>query len=153
MPNIPHSEIEQDISSKTREFFEFVLPPVDMFLYQDRFVLLVDMPGFNKDEIQVYFDEQFLTIHATKGSTPSSTGIPVVNHNVHNYISDADDSSMLYGQRPRRIDKKIKLPYSLIRGTNSHKEPYGAPMALYDNGVLKVDIPINYPLPPLQRDG
>lgn len=41
-------EMIKEIGNKSREFYEFVLPPIDMFLDNDKLTLLIDLPGFAK---------------------------------------------------------------------------------------------------------
>ena len=42
-------EVMREIGNKSREFYEFVLPPVDMHLENNNLVITVDIPGFNKE--------------------------------------------------------------------------------------------------------
>ena len=37
-------EMMKEIGNKSREFYEFVLPPVDMHLDEDKLTLLIDIP-------------------------------------------------------------------------------------------------------------
>jgi len=47
------NEMLKEIGNKTREFYEFVLPPVDMHLSEEGLTIVVDMPGFTKKEINL----------------------------------------------------------------------------------------------------
>ena len=46
-------EIAKEIGNKSREFYEFVLPPVDMSLEDNFLVITVDLPGFKKEDIKL----------------------------------------------------------------------------------------------------
>ncbi len=59
-------EMIKEIGNKSREFYEFVLPPVDMFLDNDKLTLLVDLPGFAKKDIKLSLDGNVLSIQACK---------------------------------------------------------------------------------------
>ncbi|MGI0097611.1 MAG: Hsp20/alpha crystallin family protein, partial [Nitrosopumilaceae archaeon] len=59
-------EVMREIGNKSREFYEFVLPPVDMHLENNNLVITVDIPGFNKDDIKLTIHENILSIKAEK---------------------------------------------------------------------------------------
>ena len=46
-------EFFKEIDNKSREFFEFVLPPIDLHQEGNNFIVTVDIPGFNKNDISV----------------------------------------------------------------------------------------------------
>ena len=108
-------EMIKEIGNKSREFYEFVLPPVDMYLDNEKLTLLIDLPGFAKKDIKLSLDENILSIQARKE------------------ISDERNHNMICNQRPNIIDKKIRLPVELVEGVSSAK---------YENGVLTIIIPI-----------
>ena len=56
----------KEIGNKSREFYEFVLPPVDMHLDEDKLTLLIDIPGFEKKDIKISLDGNILSIQACK---------------------------------------------------------------------------------------
>ena len=109
-------EMMKEIGSKSREFYEFVLPPVDMFLDNDKLTLLIDLPGFAKKDIKLSLDGNILSIQACKE------------------ISDEKKHNMICNQRPNIIDKKIKLPIELRETEVSS--------AKYEHGVLTITIPV-----------
>ena len=111
-------EMIKEIGNKSREFYEFVLPPVDMHLDDDKLTLLVDIPGFVKKDIKLSLNGNILSIQACKE------------------ISDEDKHNMICNQRPNIIDKKIRLPIELKDGEESVSS------AKYENGVLKIIIPV-----------
>lgn len=108
-------EMIKEIGNKSREFYEFVLPPVDMFLDNDKLTLLVDLPGFAKKDIKLSLDGNVLSIQACKE------------------ISDEKNHNMICNQRPNIIDKKMRLPIDLGEGVISAK---------YEHGVLTITIPV-----------
>ncbi|MBS3925200.1 MAG: Hsp20/alpha crystallin family protein [Nitrosarchaeum sp.] len=107
-------EMIKEIGNKSREFYEFVLPPVDMYLDNDKLTLIVDMPGFTKKDIKLSLDENILSINASKE------------------ISEEKNRNVICNQRPNVIDKKIRLPIELREGEN------GVSSAKYENGVLTI---------------
>jgi len=109
-------EMIKEIGNKSREFYEFVLPPVDMYVEHDKLILLIDLPGFAKKDIRLSLEENVLSIQACKE------------------ISDKKVHNMICNQRPNIIDKKIRLPVDI------KEEEVNA--AKYEHGVLTVIIPV-----------
>jgi len=109
-------EMMKEIGNKSREFYEFVLPPVDMYLDNDELTLLIDLPGFAKKDIKLSLDENILSIQACKE------------------ISDEKNHNMICNQRPNIIDKKMRLPIDL--------REEGVISAKYEHGVLTITIPV-----------
>lgn len=112
------NEMIKEIGNKSREFYEFVLPPVDMHLNDDKLTLLVDMPGFKKKDIKLSINGNILSIQACKE------------------ISEQGKHNMICNQRPNIIDKKIRLPIELKEGEES------ANSAKYEQGVLTIIVPV-----------
>jgi HSP20 family protein len=111
-------EIMKEIGNRSREFYEFVLPPVDIFEDGTELVIIVDLAGFQKKDIHVNISKDILTIRAKRV-------IDIESHTIH------------FSQRPSRIEKKIPLPYSIPEDENANSK------ADYNNGVLKIRIPIS----------
>ena len=109
-------EMIKEIGNKSREFYEFVLPPVDMYLDNEKLTLLIDLPGFAKKDIKLSLDGNILSIQACKE------------------ISDEKNHNIICNQRPNIIDKKIRLPIDLREEQVSS--------AKYEHGVLTVMIPV-----------
>lgn len=109
-------EMIKEIDNKSREFYEFVLPPVDMFYDDESITVVMDMPGFDKDKIKLSLKGSILSIKAER-EKGSEGGIIVCN------------------QRPSRIDKKMRIPVQIKEGEEEVKS------ARYENGVLTVVIP------------
>ncbi len=94
-------ELMKDLANKTRPFFEEIyrsnlspLPPIDMFEEGNDLVVTVDLPGFEKKDINLKIDGPVLSIHAKR--EPKET------------------SGTVYRQhRPTLINKKVLLPFSV----------------------------------------
>lgn len=108
--------VVKEIETKTREFYEFVLPPVDIHMTDSEFVIVVDVPGFPKESIDVRLDGNILLIRA-KRQTESNEGDKIV-----------------CAQRPQIIDKKIHIPADAL----DLSESVGS--ARYVDGVLSITI-------------
>src|SRR5688572_19981240 len=87
-------EIMKEIGNRSREFYEFVLPPVDIYEDGTELVIIVDLPGFQKKDIHVNISKDILTLRAKRV-------IEMEAHTIH------------FSQRPSKIEKKIPLPYSI----------------------------------------
>ena len=109
-------EVMREIGNKSREFYEFVLPPVDIVIQNDSLVVTIDMPGFDKKEIKVRIHGHILSINAKRETVGEGT--------------------VVWRQRPNTVDKKIRLPMSV-----KDEEDLGA-SAKYHDGVLTLTIPI-----------
>jgi len=110
-------EMMKEIGNKSREFYEFVLPPVDMLLDEDKLTLLIDIPGFEKKDIKISLDGNIISIQACKE------------------ISDEPNHKLICNQRPNIIDKKIRLPVDV-------KDEDVDSSAKYSQGVLTITIPV-----------
>lgn len=111
-------EMMKEIGNKSREFYEFVLPPVDMYLDDTKITLVIDMPGFEKKDIKISLNGNILSIQACK---------EISNEKEHNIICN---------QRPNIIDKKIRLPVDV------NDENDAVSSAKYSQGVLTITIPV-----------
>jgi len=109
-------EFFKEIDDKSREFFEFVLPPIDLHEENDNLVVTVDIPGFVKNDIKVSMNGNVLSINAEK--------------------KDAVNGRTIMKQRPRVIDKKMRLPITVKEGEEKVNS------AKYTDGVLTIEIPI-----------
>jgi len=109
-------EVIKEIGNKSREFYEFVLPPVDMIEENDNLIIKIDIPGFSKKNIKLSIHGNVLSINAKKDNDVSGT--------------------VIWKQRPDIIDKKIKLPMRIKEGEEQVNS------AKYAEGVLTITIPI-----------
>ena len=55
-----------EIGVRSRDVYELILPAVDMFEDGTDLVVIMDMPGFEKDKIKTRLTENFLTVSATR---------------------------------------------------------------------------------------
>lgn len=111
-------EVIKEIGNKSREFYEFVLPPIDMHLNNDNLKVTIDLPGFMKKDIELTLCGDILSIKAQKA------------------IDEKESESLISNQRPNIIDKKIKLPIEIKQGEEKIES------AKYENGVLTLIIPV-----------
>jgi HSP20 family protein len=111
-------EVMKEIGNKSREFYEFVLPPIDIQLENDNLVVTVDLPGFDKKDIKLRIRGNILSINAKRET-------------VHDGIA-------IWHQRPHTIDKKIRLPVDVSEGEDLEGS------AKYHNGVLTLKIPVKH---------
>ena len=109
-------EFFKEIDDKSREFFEFVLPPIDLHEENDNLIVTVDIPGFEKSDIKVAMNGNVLSINAEK--------------------KDDKNGRTIMKQRPRVIDKKMRLPITVKEGEEKVNS------AKYTDGVLTIEIPI-----------
>ena len=109
-------EVIKEIGNKSREFYEFVLPPIDMYLSKDSLKLVIDIPGFSKKDIKLVLCGDILSIKAQK--------------------EIKEDETMISNQRPNIIDKKIKLPIEIKQGEEQIDS------AKYEDGILTLIIPV-----------
>jgi len=109
-------EFFKEVDDKSREFFEFVLPPIDLHEENDNLIVTVDIPGFVKNDIKVSMNGNMLSINAEK--------------------KDSKNGRTIMKQRPRVIDKKMRLPITVKEGEEKVNS------AKYADGVLTIEIPI-----------
>ena len=108
-------EMIKEIGNKSREFYEFVLPPVDMYLEDDSLTVIIDLPGFDKKDIKLSIHRNILSINAQK--------------------PQAKTEGVICKQRPDIIDKKIILPIHVKEGEEAVSS------AKLVQGVLTIKIP------------
>ena len=59
-------EMIKEIGNKSREFYEFVLPAIDMHLDDKHLTVIIDIPGFEKKDIELNLRGDILSIKAKK---------------------------------------------------------------------------------------
>jgi HSP20 family molecular chaperone IbpA len=111
-------EVIKEIGNKSREFYEFVLPPMDMYLNDENLKIVIDIPGFAKKDIELSLCGDILSINAKK------------------IIDEKESKSLISNQRPNVIDKKIRLPIEMKQGEEKIES------AKYENGILTLIIPV-----------
>lgn len=108
-------EVMKEIGNKSREFYEFILPPVDMIMQDNNLIVTIDMPGFDKKEIKLSLSGNILSINAKR--------------------EDEVEGTIIWRQRPHSIDKKVRLPIEVKDDEDL------AASAKYRDGVLILTIP------------
>ena len=111
-------EMIKEIGNKSREFYEFVLPPIDMYLNDENLKVVIDIPGFSKKDIELSLCGDILSIKAKK------------------VIDEKDSKTLISNQRPNMINKKVRLPIEIKEGEEKIES------AKYQNGVLVLVIPV-----------
>ena len=111
-------EVIKEMGNKSREFYEFVLPAIDMHLTDKNLKVIIDIPGFSKKDIELSLTGDILSIKAEK------------------IMDEKDSKTLISNQRPNKINKKIRLPIEIKEG----EEKMGS--AKYENGVLVLVIPV-----------
>jgi HSP20 family protein len=106
------------MGKRSREFYEFVMPAIDMYEDANDLIVKIDLPGFKKDEIRISIEEDVLSIRA-KRMEPQDERL----------------GTILYKQRPVQIDKRIPLPISIKEGEKV------TGIATYLDGVVTLKIP------------
>jgi HSP20 family protein len=112
-------EIMREISNRSKEFYEFVLPPVDMVEDANDLVIMIDLPGFAKKDIKLRIVRNVLSISAKREDTENI-------------------GTVYYKHRPLQLDKKIPLPISVSDDEDEHISG----TAQYQDGVVTLKIPI-----------
>ena len=111
-------EMIKEIGNKSREFYEFVLPAIDMHLTDENLKVVIDIPGFSKKDIKLTLCGDILSIKAKK------------------VIDEKDSKTLISNQRPNMINKKIRLPIEIKEGEEKIES------AKYEDGVLVLVIPV-----------
>jgi HSP20 family protein len=111
-------ELCKGLHKGSQEFYEFVMPAIDMYEDVSDLVVEIDLPGFAREDISLrIIDGNILSIKV-KRKAQERLGV------------------IYYTHRPIQIDKRIVLPIS----TNEGEKVVGT--AKYANGVVTLRIPI-----------
>ncbi len=113
-------ELSREIGKRSREFYEFVMPAIDMYEDENGLIVKIDLPGFKREEIKISIEEDILSIRAKRMES-----------------EEERLGTILYKQRPVQIDKRISLPISIKEG----EKVTGT--AIYSDGVVTLRIPIS----------
>jgi HSP20 family protein len=111
-------ELAKEMDGRSREFYEFVMPAIDIIEEGNDLVVTIDLPGFAKKDINLRIIGSVLYITAKKEQAePLGT--------------------VYYRHRPLKIDKRVLLPLSF-----KEEEEKVEGRATYENGVVTLRIPI-----------
>lgn len=110
-------ELSKELDNRSREFYEFVMPAIDIAEEGNELVVFIDCPGFAKKDISLRITGNILSISA-KREQEESLGTVYCRH------------------RPLKLDKKVVLPISV------KEEEKVVGKATYENGVVSLRIPI-----------
>ena len=110
-------ELARELDSKSREFYEFVMPAIDIAEEGSDLVVTIDLPGFAKKDINLRMTGNVLSISAKREQAEAL-------------------GTVYYRHRPAKIDKRIILPISV------KEEEKVVGKATYENGVVTLRIPI-----------
>lgn len=110
-------ELAKELDGRSREFYEFVMPAIDMVEEGNDLVVTIDLPGFAKKDINLRITGNVLSIMAKRDQAEIL-------------------GTVYYRHRPLKIDKKVLLPISV------KEEEKVVGKATYENGVVTLKIPI-----------
>jgi HSP20 family protein len=110
-------EFMRELGNRSREFYEFIMPAIDMVEDGNELVITIDLPGFAKRDINLRIIGNVLSINAKREA-------------------EENLGTVYYRQRPNYIDKKVPLPFSI----SDDEKVIGT--AKYVDGVITLKIPI-----------
>ena len=111
-------EFVRELSNRSREFYEFILPTIDMVEDANDLVVTIDLPGFAKKDIKLRIVRNVLYISAKREEWENI-------------------GTVYYKHRPVQIEKRVLLPISV----SDHDEHISG-TAKYQDGVVTLKIPI-----------
>jgi HSP20 family molecular chaperone IbpA len=112
-------ELMREFGNRSREFYEFVMPALDMYEDGSDLVILIDLPGFSKQDILLRLLDNILSINAKRQ----------IDENLNT-------GTVYFRQRPIHINKKVPLPIKVT------EEDQVLGSATYVDGVVTLRIPI-----------
>jgi HSP20 family protein len=111
-------ELYRELHKGSQEFYAFVMPAIDMYEDASDLVVEIDLPGFEKEGINLrIIDGNILSIKVKRKAQERLGAVYFIH-------------------RPVQIDKRIMLPISTKEG----EKVVGT--AKYANGVVTLRIPI-----------
>lgn len=111
-------ELAKEMDGRSREFYEFVMPAIDIIEEGNDLVVTIDLPGFAKKDINLRIIGNILYITAKREQ-------------------EGPLDTIYYMHRPLKIDKRVMLPISL-----KEEEEKVEGKATYENGIVTLRIPI-----------
>lgn len=113
--DIVKKELSKQVSDLTREFYEEIMPPVDVYEEEGYLTVKADIPGFKKEDINVrVVGQETLVISASREA--KKQGVEYVI------------------QRPRKVERQVKLPVKVAKDAEV--------IGRYEDGVLTLRIPV-----------
>ena len=112
-------ELVKELDSRSRDFYEFVMPAIDMVEDGNDLVVTIDLPGFAKKDINLRITGNVLSIMAKREQAEIL-------------------GTVYYRHRPLKIDKKVLLPIS----AKEEEKAVGVGKATYENGVVTLKLPM-----------
>ena len=119
----PFEELRRMQERMTRLLEEFdrltsteIAVPIDIIDEDDKIRVIADLPGFNKDDIEIFIEDGDLVIRAQRKEEVEEKG--------KNYIRQ----ERKYGEVYRRITLPVEVDVENIK-------------ARYNNGVLEIELP------------
>ena len=112
-------EFVSGVDNCGREFYELIMPPVDISEDEQDLIIIIDLPGFAKNEINISIMGDMLSIQAKRELKATTT-------------------STYYMHRPINIDRKIRLPLS----PKDYEQKQIIGKATYVDGVVTLKIPL-----------
>lgn len=110
-------EVMRELGNRSKEFYEFIMPAIDIVEDGNDLLIIIDLPGFAKKDIKLRIVEDILSINAKREP-------------------EENIGSVYYRQRPSVIEKKVRLPISV----SDDEKVVGT--ANYVDGVVTLRVPI-----------
>jgi HSP20 family molecular chaperone IbpA len=111
-------DLAKELNVRSKEFYEFVMPAIDIVEEDNDLVVTIDLPGFAKKDINLRIIGNVLYITAKREQ-------------------EEPLGTVYYRHRPLQIDKRVMLPISLKKGEEKVEG-----RATYENGIVTLRIPI-----------
>jgi len=111
-------DLAKELDVRSKEFYEFVMPAIDIVEEDNNLVVTIDLPGFAKKDINLRIIGSVLYITAKREQ-------------------EEPLGTVYYRHRPLKIDKRVMLPISLKK-----EEEKVEGRATYENGIVTLKIPI-----------
>ena len=112
-------EFMRELGNRSKEFYEFIMPAIDMIEDGNDLLVIIDLPGFAKKDIRLRLVGNLLSINAKREP-------------------EENIGTVYYRQRPSLIEKKIILPISV----NEDEDEKVVGTAKYVDGVVTLRVPI-----------
>ena len=110
-------EVMRELGNRSKEFYEFIMPAIDIVEDGNDLLIIIDLPGFAKKDIKLRIVGDVLSINAKREP-------------------EENIGTVYYRQRPSVIEKKITLPISV----SDDEKVVGT--ATYLDGVVTLRVPI-----------